>query len=213
MMSRSISPSEQLEESLRQSIQSALSTRRPLLHHLNADSSWLVQIPRPLDELGGKGEGRARKYYNILIDPWLSGAQSYVAAWFSTQWHADESRVGSIGAVEELIGGIERTASEEDEDVDMDVDGEDEGRSCIDAVVICHEFTDHCHKDTLLEVDKRVPVFGTKVCTFRILNIVRSLTILTSCLESSRPDTLLEPLLNSHHHPSFHILRSRLENI
>lgn len=170
-MRRSTSPSEQLQASLQESIQSALSTRRPLLHHLNADSSWLVQIPRPLEEseglvngnakIGSRGRGMGRRYFNVLIDPWLAGPQSDVAAWFSTQWHADESRVGSIGAVEGLIGGIERTVSGEDgEDVDMDGD-----EGCIDAVVICHEFTDHCHKETLLEVDKAVPVFGTRVCT------------------------------------------------
>lgn len=176
-MSRAPSPSDQLNSSLNDALAKSLSTRRPLLHHLNADSSWLLQIPRPIEKLNGLGvnggRGRARKYFNILVDPWLAGPQSDVAAWFSTQWHADESRVGSVGAVEELIGGLERTVRGEDaeEDMDMDDEGEGEERSCIDAVVICHEFTDHCHKDTLLEVDERVPVFGTKVCIFRLFNI------------------------------------------
>lgn len=188
-----------------------------MLHHLNADSSWLVQIPRPFEELkdfdgkakvGGRKRGQARKYFNILIDPWLARAQSDVAPWFSTQEHAFESRVGSIGAVEELIGGIERTVrGEDEEDVDMD-----EYESCIDAVVICHEFTDHCHKDTLLEVDKRVPVFGTKVCTLT-LHVIRTSGQLTLYSESCRPHALLETLLNHHHHPSFHICGPRLEKI
>lgn len=34
--------------------------------------------------------------------------------------------------------------------------------SCIDAVVCSHEFSDHTHKSTLLEVDHRVPIFATK---------------------------------------------------
>ncbi|TID26551.1 hypothetical protein E6O75_ATG01044 [Venturia nashicola] len=207
-MSRSISPSAQLEESLQQSLQSALSTRRPLLHHLNADSSWLVQIPRPLNELGlkevgreigvngengvndgrSRGRDRGRKYFNVLIDPWLSGPQSDVAAWFSTQWHADESRVGSIGAVEELIGRIERTARGGDGE-DMDIDDEGGGGSCVDAVVVCHEFTDHCHKDTLLEVDKRVPVFGTKKAADLIRSWNHFSTVITiPAFTSSDPD-------------------------
>ena len=33
----------------------------------------------------------------------------------------------------------------------------------IDAVAISHEFTDHCHQETLLEVHKDVPVFATEV--------------------------------------------------
>ena len=34
--------------------------------------------------------------------------------------------------------------------------------SHIDAVVVSHEFTDHCHQDTLLEVKETVPVFATQ---------------------------------------------------
>ena len=32
----------------------------------------------------------------------------------------------------------------------------------IDVVAISHEFTDHCHKDTLIEIDPAVPVFATE---------------------------------------------------
>lgn len=166
-MSRAPSPSDQLNRSLNDALAKSLSTRRPLLHHLNADSSWLLQIPRPIGEV----EKGRRKYFNVLIDPWLAGPQSDVAAWFSTQWHADESRVGSIGAVEELIGGLERMVRGDDAEEDLAMEDEEEDRSYIDAVVICHEFTDHCHQDTLLEVAKSVPVFGTKVCIFRSSNI------------------------------------------
>jgi L-ascorbate metabolism protein UlaG (beta-lactamase superfamily) len=56
---------------------------------------------------------------------------------------------------------IERSAAREGE---KGFEIEKRGESCIDAVVICHEFTDHCHKDTLLELEREVPVFGTKVC-------------------------------------------------
>jgi L-ascorbate metabolism protein UlaG (beta-lactamase superfamily) len=39
-----------------------------------------------------------------------------------------------------------------------------EEETFIDVVAISHEFTDHCHKDTLLEVSKDVPVLATEVC-------------------------------------------------
>jgi len=36
-------------------------------------------------------------------------------------------------------------------------------KTFIDAVAISHEFTDHCHEQTLLQVDPDVPVFATEV--------------------------------------------------
>lgn len=87
-------PSAQLHLDIRDSIQTALKTCRPILHHLNADSSWFLQIPRPIP-IG-------RVYYNILIDPWLSGGQSDLASWFSQQFHATESAVKNIAELEEL---------------------------------------------------------------------------------------------------------------
>ncbi|KAG8629811.1 hypothetical protein KVT40_001430 [Elsinoe batatas] len=152
----------QIQSELRRSVIEALASRAPLLHHLNADSSWLLQIPRPhhAQSLGG------RFYFNILIDPWLSGGQSDVARWFSQQFHAIPSAVPSIAAVEDLLRNIEfatsdlrqgknqKLFSERDEEYKDDV-------SFIDAIAISHEFTDHCHKETLLEINPNVPVFAT----------------------------------------------------
>lgn len=161
-----LEPSEQLQEDLLASVVRSLNSRRPLLHHLNADTSWLLQIPRPLHE---KGDGK--RYYNLLIDPWLSGSQSDVASWFSQQWHASVSAVPSIGAVEALISEIESISNE----VDMErqynswqrqsrrrreEDREKERTGLIDVVAISHEFTDHCHEATLLELSHDVPVIA-----------------------------------------------------
>jgi len=57
--------STQLQLELRQAVQDALATRRPLLHRLATGPSWLLQLPRP-DSAIRRG---ARLYYNILIDP------------------------------------------------------------------------------------------------------------------------------------------------
>ena len=155
-------PSAQLHLELRDAVVRALATRRPILHHLNADTSWLLQVPRPANAVAHG----ARIYYNVLIDPWFIGGQSDVARWFSQQWHAIESAVKSIAEVEELAreieilaGGIQLGKGRE-KSIDAGADIE----TFIDAVAISHEFTDHCHKETLLEVHKDVPVFATEVC-------------------------------------------------
>ena len=118
----------ELSQSLRESISSAQSsTRRPVLHHLNADSSWLFQIPRPENAPSDDG----RKYFNVLIDPWLSGSQSDVASFFSKQWHAITPKYNNVKAVEALIWEVERVVD----------GGEQSGKSYIDAIAISHEFT------------------------------------------------------------------------
>lgn len=46
----------------------------------------------------------------------------------------------------------------------------DSRRSYIDAVIISHEFTDHCNQHTLLELDSETPIFATKSAA----NLIRS---------------------------------------
>lgn len=152
-------PSEQLKLEIRDAVVKAFATRRPLLHHLNADTSWLLQIPRPANAV----KRGSRIYFNILIDPWFVGGQSDVAKWFSQQFHAIESAVKSVAEVDELARQVEILAG--------GVNAARRGRTKIaepadeqthvDAVAISHEFTDHCHKETLLEVHRDVPVFAT----------------------------------------------------
>lgn len=154
-------PSAQLFLDIRSDVQSALATRRPILHHLNADTSWFLQIPRPVNEL----EKGSRYYYNVLIDPWLSGGQSDVASWFSQQFHAHESAVPSIAALEELAREIEILATEVRlgagrKSNRADVEEKGAAETFIDVVAVSHEFTDHCHKETLLKLHPDVPVFA-----------------------------------------------------
>lgn len=138
-------PSAQLYLDIREDVQSALNTRRPILHHLNADTTWFLQLPRPESEL--KDGGRA--YYNILIDPWLAGGQSDVASWFSQQFHADPSAVPTIAALEELARGTEILAAGLRLGANRRTNAaivEDDGvpATFIDAVAVSHEFSDHC---------------------------------------------------------------------
>ncbi|KAF7943778.1 uncharacterized protein EAE97_005848 [Botrytis byssoidea] len=137
-----------LQATSNESIRNTLNTSRPLITHLNADTTWLLSIPYP--EAAENSFNKA--YYHILIDPWLRGGQSDVAAFFSQQWHANPSAVQSIAEIEEFIKSIEEVVLEKE----ITGDG-----SWIDAVVVSHEFTDHMHKETLLEIPNTVPVFAT----------------------------------------------------
>ncbi|CAN9343060.1 unnamed protein product [Alternaria alternata] len=152
-------PSSQLHLEVRDSVIRALATRRPILHHLNADTSWLLQIPRPANAV----KHGSRIYYNVLIDPWFVGGQSDVAKWFSQQFHATESAVKSVAEVEELArqveilaGGLRMGRKGRKRNIE-----EVEEESYVDCVAVSHEFTDHCHKETLLEVHRDVPVLAT----------------------------------------------------
>lgn len=153
----------QLQQELQGSIKRALGIKRPILTHVNADTTWLVQLPYP----DGTNPPPGRSHYNILIDPWLSGPQSDVASWFSTQWHAIQSSIQTIAELDEILKEVEELA--QDPQADTAITGkrisneEEKGgrRTFIDAVAVSHEFTDHMHKATLLEIDPSVPVFAT----------------------------------------------------
>ncbi|KAL1618224.1 hypothetical protein SLS56_010657 [Neofusicoccum ribis] len=162
-------PSAQLHQEVRDAVTRELGHRRPLLHHLNADSSWLLQIPRPVAATKRGG----RFFFNVLIDPWLSGGQSDVAKWFSQQWHRFESATKSIAEVEQLAREVETLASGLRLGKERQPNFADAGadtHTFIDAVAISHEFTDHCHRETLEELDRYVPVFATE----RAVSLIRS---------------------------------------
>ncbi|KAI1334481.1 hypothetical protein F5Y15DRAFT_290596 [Xylariaceae sp. FL0016] len=132
----------------------AATPTRPVLTHLNADTTWLLQLPRPTGEQDEGGVRRRRSYYNILIDPWLSGPQSDLASWFSTQWLVTPPAVTTIAELECVLRELER-------DPDDPGATNEASPSFIDAVAISHEFTDHCHEATLRQLDAAVPVLAT----------------------------------------------------
>jgi hypothetical protein len=118
-----------------------LKSRRPVLTHVNGDTTWLLHLPYPASVAAPRG----RSHFNILLDPWLQGPQSDVAWWFSTQWHVVAPSVSTIADLEAALG-----------------EAEGEG-SRVDAVVVSHEFTDHCHRATLEELPRDTPVYATDV--------------------------------------------------
>ncbi|KAF2496944.1 hypothetical protein BU16DRAFT_458538 [Lophium mytilinum] len=159
--------STELHRLTRDAIVRALATRRPILHHLNADTTWLLQIPRPASAV----KHSKRIFYNILIDPWFTGGQSDVASWFSQQYHATPSAVSDIDEVDQLAREIEALAGasflyrktyKKPRDDEEEQYHEEDRHKYIDAIAISHEFTDHCHTPTLETVHRDVPVFVTE---------------------------------------------------
>lgn len=153
----------QLHGDLQDSIYRAFATQRPVLTHLNADTTWLLQLPYPQHALPASG----RTHFNVLIDPWLQGPQSDVSSWFSKQWHVVEPSVKTIAELEHRLRDVQeltRIWNDGSRRKSRKLSGRTvPARSYIDVVVISHEFTDHCHKETLQQVDKEVPVFATAV--------------------------------------------------
>ena len=154
---------------------------------VNADTTWLIQLPRPDLDPSAQGTSTStpdRKFFNILIDPWLSGPQSDVASWFSKQWHVIEPALSSIEEVEEFCRATERVANDdrltEDSSVTPTYKTETRTRTHIDGIVISHEFTDHCHKSTLLECDPSIPV----IATTKAANLVRGWKHFTYVIET-----------------------------
>lgn len=144
--------------------QEALLSGRPVLTHLNADTSWILSLPYP----AGAPRPVGRSLLNILIDPWLQGPQKDLASWFSQQWHAVASSVQTIADLNHRLGEIESvlqrgslTSSEQTHRASR-VDSEPDCVSYIDIVVVSHEFTDHCNRATLLEIPANTPVLATE---------------------------------------------------
>ncbi|KAL8690710.1 MAG: hypothetical protein Q9218_003908 [Villophora microphyllina] len=154
----------QLRRDLESAASEALQIGRPLLTHLNADTSWVLSLPYP----EGASRPPGRYLYNILIDPWLQGPQSDLAAWFSQQWHVVDSSVQTIAELTSSLRDAEKLArssnsvSSEQGDALACDEHESQSLSYIDVVVVSHEFTDHCNFETLKQIPPSTPVFATK---------------------------------------------------
>ena len=154
-------PSAELPRELQGSIVATLTARKPILFHINADTTWLLSLPYPDNAICPQ-----RYRFNVLVDPWLKGPQSDVAAWFSTQWHQIKSSVQTIEELNRVLGEREElelraTGTISRQSSNGTSTSGPSLRNYIDVVVISHEFTDHCHRLTLEEIDASVPCFAT----------------------------------------------------
>ncbi|KAJ2966557.1 hypothetical protein NQ176_g10093 [Zarea fungicola] len=87
----------------------SLQPSRPLLVHLNGDTTWLLQIPLPsgTTAIATSTSGSRRAHFNVLIDPWLQGPQSDVASWFSTQVHVVSPAVASLAELQNALKRVD----------------------------------------------------------------------------------------------------------
>lgn len=132
-----------------QVIRSTADTQHPLIHHLTADNSWLVQIPRSTG---------SRPFFNILLDPWFVGNQIEFFRWFHEQGHTEDSAVKTMAEVERFVGEIEALACKY-RNIPIPPDAESPA-SFIDAVALSLGGTDHAHRETLTQLPPTVPVFS-----------------------------------------------------
>ncbi|KAK0709252.1 hypothetical protein B0T26DRAFT_754489 [Lasiosphaeria miniovina] len=85
---------------------------------------------------------------------WLSD----VASWFSTQWYVEPPFVRTIKELSDVIAQLEGDHEIMRPPSPAAVRERD---ALIDAVVVSHEFTDHCRRKTLEELPNSTPVFAT----------------------------------------------------
>jgi hypothetical protein len=121
-------------------------TQRPLIHHLNADTSWLIQIPR--------NDNHPRVYFNVLVDAWLTTPQVEFSRIFHQQEHTIPSAFQTIAEVETFIHDIELQA--------CSLLGKDAqpkpSTGYIDVAACCLRGTDHVNEHTLRQLHPSVPV-------------------------------------------------------
>lgn len=121
-------------------------TKRPLIHHLNADTSWLIQVPR--------NDGHPRVYFNVLIDAWLTTPQIEFSRIFHQQEHTIPSAFQTIAEVEAFVHDIEvRACSLRGMDAQ-----EKPSTGYIDVAACALRGTDHVNENTLRQLHPSVPV-------------------------------------------------------
>lgn len=131
-----------------QVIHSRAETQRPIIHHLTADNSWLIQVPR--------SEG-PRPFFNILLDPWLAGNQIEFFQWFHEQAHTEESAFQTMAEVETFIEETEKLARKYRGTTQTDTV---KPVSFVDAVALSLRGTDHTNQATLCQLPSSVPIFS-----------------------------------------------------
>ncbi|MCJ1273019.1 hypothetical protein MMC21_000808 [Puttea exsequens] len=81
------------------------------------------------------------------------------------QYHAIKSSVQTIAELDDRLREVEEVVRSPPLEATKSRQNPlhtDRGNPHIDAVIVSHEFTDHCNKNTLLELDPDTPIFATK---------------------------------------------------
>lgn len=127
-------------------LKSEADTRRPLIHHLNADTSWLIQVPR--------NDGHPRPYFNVLIDCWLTTPQIEFSRIFHEQDHTVPSAFQTIAEIEAFVHDIEVQACSLRKSAAQDKPS----TGYIDVAACTLRGTDHVNEHTLRQLHPSVPI-------------------------------------------------------
>lgn len=130
---------------------------QPILTALNGDNSWLVSIPRPLEDRAATG----KFYYHVVYEPWLVGPAVAFASWIMTITLPATPVYQNEHDVEALVREIEQTAAGCIGRPDPASDSEAGAVSPIDALWIGMDIEDHLHEPTMRLFNPAIPVFAT----------------------------------------------------
>lgn len=88
-----------------------------------------------------------------------------IAPWFSSQWHKTKPCIQTVQELKGQLYSSERVSSVGETDPQKQKNSafrDSSHKLIVDAVIISHEFSDHCHRETLLDLDPATPIFATK---------------------------------------------------
>ncbi|KAM0327472.1 hypothetical protein ACHAQA_005760 [Verticillium albo-atrum] len=119
---------------------------RPILTRLTADNSWMISLPRPTADASGKA------YYHILQDLWLGGALIQFSSLLAKVTRLHAGHFDDVADIERLIAGMEKAAR-------SGWTGTGKG---VDAILVTHYNSDHCHRETMERFGKGVTVLAVK---------------------------------------------------
>lgn len=105
--------------------------------------------------------GRKRRFYHVVVDPWLKGPATMVSPWLVFIERTEPAAVSDADGVEALVREIEElAAASQGHAFEEDSDAQPQ-QPLVDAIFIKVHLLDHLHRPTLETFDKRMPVFAT----------------------------------------------------
>jgi hypothetical protein len=130
---------------------------RPILTSLNGDNSWLISIPRPIDDNQSSG----KSYFHIVSDAWLQGTGiPILSKWIASLEIIGQPAFADGDAVEALIQEIEDAAITVLAGNRAETKVKDNNKSNVDAIFVNVNVADHLSKETLSTFKVNVPVFA-----------------------------------------------------
>jgi len=133
----------------RESLLKKISTQsplRPILTLLNGDNTWLISIPCPAPNPIGKA------YIHLILDAWLTGpVTTPPSGWILHLTRIPTPSYGTVDAICALIADIEASAA--------GTTANSSTRRQLDGVLCTFNAADHMVQETMVQIDRSVPVF------------------------------------------------------